>query len=562
MLARADSKIETNRLAYYYDAFFWSLVLAAGAYKLWLVAALPFFIPMNLPHDITWFVFKAMSISREEWFGDTYNHYTLIKGPAYPLFLSWVSSVGISPKLAVDILYVIAAIVFSLALKRVFNSRFAALVGLVLVLLNPVTFSEYWTSLVRMTLYLPMVLIFISAILVLTHTGCKPQQRLSLGWALLAALSLAVAWHTREESIWMLSLIGPLMLVFLWRLFKPQLRINALLVIVVLIAVPWLVAHQFASINEEKYGFYGKADTQAPQFSRAIDAIYSLNTKDHSFYYLTSETRDKMLSISPNTRQLVTSLLDPQLKDYENLGASVGGSYASWAIRGAMADNGFYQDFKSTELAYQQIADDIERYCEQASGNCRPTLLSGVLIKPERYRWLRMVAEKGLWRVVGFQPFPAADKWAERQRGDTGFQYTVGRFFGVYPGFGVAMEKAAGVDEIERHQLGKAQMWYRNYQYDFFLILLLAACIAVPFWVARSLSHILVGTMLLGGFAASFAIYVLVSTFAVPDFVRVLSTTTVPMLCFAAYYLAAAVAWLQHGAAGLLGLVLKKPLSS
>ena len=138
---------------------FCCFITIACFYKLWLSSVVAFTVPMRYPIDGTWFVRKAKSISEGHWMGETFDHYTLIKGPAYSMLLSIVSSLGISPKLAIDSIYILACLVFLKSLSLVIKNRLSLLIGFSLLLFNPITFSEFWTQPIRINFYASLVLI-------------------------------------------------------------------------------------------------------------------------------------------------------------------------------------------------------------------------------------------------------------------------------------------------------------------------------------------------------------------------------------------------------------------
>ncbi|MCP3907043.1 MAG: hypothetical protein GY712_03400, partial [Oceanicoccus sp.] len=342
----------TTHLQRVTNVIFWLAVIYVCWYKLWLSAALPFTIPMFSDHDGKWFLKAALSIYNGNWFGSPYTHFTLIKSPVYPVFLSFLANTGIHPKLAVDLLYVGASLVFLTALRSAIHNRLAVFLGFVIVLANPIAFSEYWATLLRLNLFAPLVLIYLSSILAIIAHADKDEPRISLPWSLVCALSLALAWYTREEAIWMISALAPMVLLTLRCFFRKKQRLQVLVFWLLVVLLPNLLGQSFSSINKERYGFDGITDTRAPEFSRAINAIYSLNTvNDDSYIYFTFETRDKLKSISENTLRVIEPLLDSEHGGYTYFNDGIGGGYASWATRDSMYHLGYYRDPERTELA-------------------------------------------------------------------------------------------------------------------------------------------------------------------------------------------------------------------
>ncbi|MCP3849717.1 MAG: hypothetical protein GY694_05700 [Gammaproteobacteria bacterium] len=530
----------TTHLQRVTNVIFWLAVVYVCWYKFWLSSALPFTIPMFSEHDGYWFLKAALSIYKGEWFGSPYTHFTLIKAPGYPLFLSFLANIGIHPKLAIDLLYVGASLIFLIALRSAIHNRLAVFLGFVIVLANPIAFSEYWATLLRLNLFMPLVLIYLSSILAIIAQASKDKPEISLPWSLLCALSLAVAWYTREEAIWMISALTPMALITFRCFFKKKQRLQVLVFWLLVTLSPYLLGQWFSSINKKMYGFDGIADTHAPEFSRALNAIYSLNTvNDDSYTYLTSETRDKLKIISDNTRRLIEPLLDSEHGEYTYFGAGIRGDYASWAIRDSMYNLGYYKDPKKAELAYKAIADDIDRFCLQKAGNCRKMYFPGVLVKPISRERFRTEIQNGVVNLVQFTPYKPADRLAEKDRGDSTYQYLVNRLFNFSTSWDEALEKRAGILEIEKKRVRKINTIYGTYQDSLYILLLVAVLwCAIVLLFGRKMAPKLVGLLLFGSFAGSYSVYLLISLFAVPGFSRLLAVVSIPLLCFTAYFLA------------------------
>ena len=521
------------------DLAFWAAVIYVCVYKLWLSAALPFSIPMLMPADETWFFKMAYSIYTGNWFGETYNHHTLIKAPVYPLFLSFLANLGIHPKIALDLLYTGASLIFLAALRTTLHNRIALFIAFILVLVNPVTFSNYWTVPLRLNLFMPLVLIYLSAILALIAHASAAKPTMPLLWSLLCSVSLALAWYTREEAVWMIAALAPLAWLSL-RCFRGRTQsVQVLTFWLLIFLLPYFLGSVVASINKDKYGFDGVQDTKAPEYSRAMGAIYSLNTvDDHSNKYFTFETRDKMLAISNNTQRVFEILIDPTHGGYKHFGKSIGGGRASWSIRDAMAIIGYYKDPVSTESAYKVIADDIEKYCRQQPGNCRSMYMSGVLIKPVSWLYFSTTVRNSTENLLNFKPFPPAARAGKRERGDYKYQYFANRLFNFNTSWNPALEQNIDILSTEKKRIRKIDRIYAFYQNNFWILALLALLSTIVAFFSKPVEPKFIGLLLFGSCAASYSVYLLVSLFAVPGFSRLLAIVSVPLLVLVAYYLA------------------------
>jgi len=559
LTGKTDSLGFQAQRATLFNGLFWIVIAYLSVYKLWMVSAMPFFIPMFSPEDGTWFFKKALSISTGEWFGTEYGPHTLIKLPMYPLYLAGIAELGIHPKLANDLLYIGSSLIFVLSIRNVLYSRLAIIFAFVIVLFNPLTLSDYWITLLRLNLFIPLVLVYLSSLIALIAQSTRKQPTFSIYWLLTCASSLTLAWYTREEAVWMLSGFAPLILISLFSLPKKQLRIRLFTFWVVIILAPFTLGQYFSSINQDRYGFNGVIDTRAPEFNRALNAIFSLNTADNDSYnYMTFETRDKLETISQSTYRLISPLIDRENGNYSNLGSGIGGSYASWAIRSSMASNGYYSDPESTEAEYKKIADDIEIYCRNDPGACQKTYVSGVLVKPVSVnRFIERVKKGGL-KLLNISYIVPADRTNELQyklaktiRGDTLYRYTASRYFNANMSWDADWDQRNNMPYIERNKNKKIKSFFRNYQemfYIWFFIALFSFAISV---FMKGTGQALLGLMFFGLFGGSYSVYLLVTLFAVPNLDRLLAISSISLISFTALYFAL---FIQTGVMALVSL--------
>lgn len=488
---------------------------------------------MHMPHDQTWFFLKAVSIAQGNWLGETYDHYTLIKGPVYPAFLAGLSLLGINPKLGTALLYIIASIAFLFAMKLTIKSRIGLIVGFALVLGNPVTFSHFWSETLRLNLFIPLVLLFISALLALTNSVNQQQPKLPLFWTILCGISLGLALNTRAEAIWLFSGFAPLALITIRDVFKFHRLKPWVFIWILLTAFPVLINQKISNLNKE---YYGK-DYATPAFGKAVAAINSLNTvNDTSVYYLTPQVRDKLMQISQNTNELATQLFgENRFKDTPD--QYFHGSYSSWGIRSAMARNGYYSDAKTTQAAYEKIYQDIRNYCLENTDSCQSTFM-GFIVKPKRVAQLPEHMTSGINRLTRFEHFTPPQIQSMRDRGDLGFQYTVNRFFNMNVTWDKKLDSASGINEVEQKRLNRIKKTHKAYQKHFATVLYTSLLLCLLTLICRVRYSFLNTLLLFGLFAGSFSVFLLVSLLAVPGFPRLLSLSATPMLCFSAYFLA------------------------
>ncbi|HEX9011945.1 MAG TPA: hypothetical protein VF813_00460, partial [Anaerolineaceae bacterium] len=68
------------------DTIFWVTIIVVSLFRLWLTSSLPLLVNGNAGHDDLLFIKLASNILHGSWLG-SYNQFTLIKGPFYPIFI-------------------------------------------------------------------------------------------------------------------------------------------------------------------------------------------------------------------------------------------------------------------------------------------------------------------------------------------------------------------------------------------------------------------------------------------------------------------------------------------
>ncbi|MEM7195965.1 MAG: hypothetical protein AAF402_13515 [Pseudomonadota bacterium] len=514
-----------------------ALVASLTLYRLWLTADLSYLFPMLSPHDGTWFVTKAVSILEGNWFGE-YDSVALIKGPVFPLFLAALSQLGISPRFGIDLLYCISCVIAYAAVVRISGRTWLSLIVLVLLLFNPITLSQFWVGSTRQQLYLPLCITYLSSLLVVSSVP-NVNRSDSLGWSVLCGVSLALAWNTREESIWLLVPLAISIACFFafHKHSAGNLTVRTLKSVLPVLLIPVLVWSAFALKNHEEYDFYGTVDFKSEQFSRAINAILSLSVKPHSYnHHLTLETKDKMLKISGSTRKLITPLLNSDLESYKHFGPSVPGAKAAWVIRDSVGLLGHYTTYPQSEAFYKQIADDIESYCSDHKHECNSPLIFNL-------KWSNKLNSKfidsipvSISRLVRFRFFDTEDNIEAFHGGDNLWRYYVSRYFHYngYARIAHAERRLTGLNRIDQRRAEQRKRMYEFYR-DHFYQILLVSLFLICFAMFRGPNKLLTlgsSSILATAIGSSLFIYLLVLV-SVTNLPRIMISSSGPLIILA-----------------------------
>lgn len=518
--------------------------------KLWMASVIPLTVSMFHPADSTWFFYKAASIVNGDWLGKNYDSHTLIKGPVFPLYLSLCAKLGISPRLMSDVLYIGASLVFYRTLTLLKINRVIALLGFALMLFNPITMSQIWVGLTRITLYLPLSLLFLCSVLAIIH--CVIQRKkfaTALIWFLLCGFSLGLAWHTREESIWMALVLAPVLLLCVLFAIKNK-QYSHLIGLLIVCAIPIKITQLIVDKNTAIYGSASTIEIKEANFSRAWNAVLSLDTS-HSIYlspqkrmveyHFSQHTRQKMLQISDNTRAIILQLLDEDQKFYKHYGGGIIATSGIWEFRSAASKAGFHQDAATAQRFYAELADDIEAFCLQNANDCRPPILSKVHFKPGHWQKLWPTIQHVWFYATQFPEVYALQKTdLQHAKSDHAFKYVLGRFFNSnivrHEQYEIndsdAMLSTHETAQKKWHKINKNYMKYHKYFHAIFITCLLLLLALLAFSI-RSLEAFALVTTLGSAFVLIFAINTLLVLTAYPVIGRPIATISAPsiMLC-------------------------------
>ena len=359
----------------------WLLFAFAGSVllKLWLVSAQPILaVGVGADLDDRLFLTLANHLLAGQWLG-SYNPATLVKGCFYPIWIALVHWLHLPLLLSQHLLYLAAVIAFVIAMRPAIPRPSVLLLMFTLLWFNPSTYSAHALRVMREGIYPALTLFVIAGALGLLVRWNRPGKTL-WRWSVGTGVALAVFWQTREEGVWLMPFLVPVLAwvaVKLWRNDYPAKwsRILVCLVPFVIMASADLLV---AGINKVKYGVFATVEFKAPDFLAAYGALNRVKPKVWQPHVLvTRETRESIYVVSPAFAQLRPFLegplgrawhcgiLAPNVKE----GEIVGGCFM-WALREAVARAGHHASGEQAMAYYRQVAQDIDAACAHGKLDC------------------------------------------------------------------------------------------------------------------------------------------------------------------------------------------------
>lgn len=396
-------------------AFFAALLIFILA-KLYVVSAQTLSV-FGSDIDDRLFVDLAKSIAEGNWLGE-YNNRTLIKGPFYPLWIALNYKLGIPLLLSEHLLYIFACLIFIYSINTVIKSRSCLLIIFVIILFNPMTYTNgVMTMVLRSGIYpsLAILVVSVSINLLLKNENSLKSK---FGWSICLGLFLSAFWLSREESIWITPFVVIITVFGFAKIIKLSYSTSVnkyeLLVWIMPFFTLFLSIGTIVILNKCYYNKAISIEVKSSAFESAYGALLRVKQKHWKpAVPVSREVREEIYSVSSAFSELrpflegqigkrvpdiyslkqtyEKGMLEPTLtKNISNLlkndksgiwrniwnkahaddGWEIYGISFIWALRDAVAAAGYYNKCHAAERFYLRLSDEINRACEDGRLDC------------------------------------------------------------------------------------------------------------------------------------------------------------------------------------------------
>lgn len=352
-------------------------VVASALIRYWLTAGLPITAHAHGTYDDALFIRLAESVVSGQWLGD-YDKLTLVKAPLYPLYIAANYLLGLQFKTMEHAIYIVACVILYLALIKARVNPYLALVPFMLLLFNP----YHHASVERGWFYAAIVFLVIAGIYYMISIRTVSGSIRS-SHAFLLGLGLAALYLSREETIW----LYPLLAVAFTLLFYQPDRQRALLlmskVLPLLLLGMAIPISAVLSMNYLKYGHFGIKDSAVKEFKTTFKLMKSVRTDEEKpFVDVTHKSLTQMFDVSPALARFQPHLQGSLGKQWGGLMCKrhaeacneIGGGYIFWALRDALAAEGYYQSPDKMRSVYSEISEELQRGCSSGRLDCSRTV--------------------------------------------------------------------------------------------------------------------------------------------------------------------------------------------
>lgn len=355
----------------------WAFFGLLAAVRIWMVQDLQLAAFSTARIDDRLFVDLADHLLRGDWLGP-YGKTTLIKPPFYSMWIAAISVLGVPLLLAQDLLYVGACALLGRALEPVVSATVRLAVAGAL-LFNPMSFTQQLSMRVlREGIYASECLL-VAACAIAILLRIEGSVRILASWSVGLGLALGAVWLTREEGVWLIPLLVPVLGLAVARAWRLPRR-GARIVLAVLLPVASTVAAYATvrSLNERHYGVASVVELKDSSFAEAYGSLTRVrDPQRRSEVPVSRAMRERIYAASPAFRDLRDDLegaigqrwTDVSCREFRICDDMAGGWF-HWALRDAAEADGHFASAVTAHAFFERLAREVDAACDGGSLDC------------------------------------------------------------------------------------------------------------------------------------------------------------------------------------------------
>ncbi len=349
--------------------------------KCWMVHIQPLMIK-HAAHDDGMFASRAYSLAKGHWLG-SYNDITLSKGVIGIIFIAFNYKLHISYLFATQLLYFVACLSFIKMLKYIFNNKVLLLLVYIILLFNPISYSDAVSFVYRDGIYISFVLLLVSLTFEMFFYYKSSLKKVTF-YQIILGIIIASIWYTREETLWIMPyiilafLVTILFIIFDKKCFDKVKRILCLIGIPTIILLGYTMI--ISTFNYICYDRFVTNDFTSKEFKDAYGALTRIKPTNYlKRVPLNSYDRARLYELSPCFKELQSFIEGPYSSKHRYDIYKDGKKYRDfpegflyWTVREAVCEQGYCSNAKSTKQYYERLASEINSLCDSNKIECLP----------------------------------------------------------------------------------------------------------------------------------------------------------------------------------------------
>ena len=306
----------------------------------------------------------AQNIVAGNWLGE-YGHLTMSKHMFFAVWLAFLHVIKVPYMSGNMALWSLASAFATKAVNPVVRKNWQKLFLFLGLLYNPAMSAQYATRIYRDAIFPSLCLMFIAGVLAI---GLRYKENIGkwAGWLALYGLSFGCIYLCREDGMWIVPLFAAAFVIIIGLLIYEKAK-DAIAKAVVMLMPFMLSVAIICGYSYMNYMYYGRfivSDFSSGEFEAAYGALTSLEQDNwHPLVSVPEDVREDVYGVSP-LFALVKDELDSDGYHSRYVNANIG-DYGSgslyWALREAVASEGYYENAIKAEQYYKQVYEDIQK---------------------------------------------------------------------------------------------------------------------------------------------------------------------------------------------------------
>lgn len=296
---------------------------------------------------------------------------------SFPLFLAICHWMGVSYMAGYTLLYTGASLLALYAIKQFTDNRILLTMSFVIILFCPFSYDSTVQMIYNLSFTAPLAVAGI-ACLMLVYCRLDYKNSIILFWSILSGINMCAIWLNREDSMWILPLVGVFLVITFSSVLKKRKRIGKKNVIIKILILSFPVISILAGdiglscINYVKYGIYTTNDYTATNFEKAYNSLLRI----YQNYYpadcsITKEMLEQAYEVSPAVKELKPYMDEfYEYNSYDQMGVDpydgeIEDSLMNIALRDAASRCGYYENANLANDYWGRVNEELEKAFEE-----------------------------------------------------------------------------------------------------------------------------------------------------------------------------------------------------
>ena len=339
------------------------VLLLLTLFRIWLIQNTGWLILADAIHDDMLMVRIANEIGHLAWAGE-YDQYTLAKSAGYPLFLAIGHWLHLPYGVWLGLYIALVSAVTALSLRPLTQNKIIEGLIYLFILYQPIGFSYAGARIYRNALT-PWAALLVFACLIALYLRRNEPSKTLYKWSLACAVSLALFWHIREDSVWILPfVIGASLTILIFKKHSSSVGllkyIGALIFPLIFLGGSCLAVR---ALNYSCYGVFLENDRTQGTMPEAGSLLMDIEagSDKRGAVWVSRKALKAAKDASPTMAKLegVEYLWEKWAHDIFN-DEEVWGDHFYWVMRNVLEYNGYFQgNAPETQEVFAKIASEL-----------------------------------------------------------------------------------------------------------------------------------------------------------------------------------------------------------